>query len=386
MTSPETLELEAVDDALAGRYVAPEHAELAELALLLRDDRPEPVPAWATHLDRRVEARFPSRPRERKFRVWLRNVSPALGLAACVLLVIGLVSVSPGGDDSDEGGGSSGSSGSIATEEAPSGDAAGGTDADAPVLQDSAGRAKGGDPSSDRRDNRAQQLSASLTLAAPRREIDEVATQVGEVASNLGGFVQSSSVSSQEGGALDLRVPSDRLEQAIQRISRLGRVRELPRRSVDITANVVSARERLADARAERKSLLEQLANAVTVNETESIRARLEIVSREISRARRSLQPRQQRGQLRQRRGPARPAGGQRRRRGRLDAGRRARRRDAGARGRRRRARHRVGRAAALRADLAARVGCPPHGDPPPARARPRHGLTYPAGDDARER
>ena len=116
-----------------------------------------------------------------------------------------------------------------------------------------------------------------------------MATQVGEVASNLGGFVQSSSVSSQQGGALDLRVPSDRLEQAIQRISRLGRVRELQRRSVDITANVVSARERLADARAERKSLLEQLANAVTVNETESIRARLEIVSREISRARRSL-------------------------------------------------------------------------------------------------
>ena len=106
MTNPETLELEAVDNALAGRYVAPEHAELAELALLLRDDRPEPAPAWATHLDRRVEARFPSRPRERKFRVWLRNVSPALGLAACVLLVIGLVTLPTGSDDSDEGGSS----------------------------------------------------------------------------------------------------------------------------------------------------------------------------------------------------------------------------------------------------------------------------------------
>ncbi len=51
----------------------------------------------------------------------------------------------------------------------------------------------------------------------------------------------------------------------------------------------MSARERLSDARAERKSLLMQLANAVTVNETESIRARLEIVSREIASARRSL-------------------------------------------------------------------------------------------------
>ena len=63
MTSPETLELEAVDAALAGRYVAPEHAELADLALLLRDERPQPAPAWATHLDRRVEAGFPAKPK-----------------------------------------------------------------------------------------------------------------------------------------------------------------------------------------------------------------------------------------------------------------------------------------------------------------------------------
>ena len=116
-----------------------------------------------------------------------------------------------------------------------------------------------------------------------------MSTRVADVAADLGGFVQSSTISSQEGGSLELRVPSDRLETAIQRISRLGRVRELSRRSVDITANVVSARERLSDARAERKSLLAQLANAVTVNETESIRARLEIVSREISSARRAL-------------------------------------------------------------------------------------------------
>ena len=287
MTSPETLELEAVDNALAGRYVAPEHAELAELALLLRDDRPEPDPGWATHLDRRAEAGFPARPRERKFWVWFRNASPALGLATCVvLLIVGAATLGDGGDDidalSDSGGGST-----AATESAP---AEGAADLDAPAdsrFKESS--RSSGDPSSDRRRARAEQRSAALTLAASRREIDSVATRVGEVASGLGGFVQSSSVSSNEGGSLDLRVPSDRLEQAIQRISRLGRVRELSRRSVDITANVVSARERLSDARAERKSLLVQLANAVTVNETESIRARLEIVSREISSARRSL-------------------------------------------------------------------------------------------------
>ena len=287
MTSPETLELEAVENALAGRYVAPEHAELAELALLLRDDRPEPTPAWATHLDRRAEAGFPARPRERKFRVWLRNVSPALGLATCVvLLVIGAAALPGGGDDDEAGSGGSGAS--TAAEEPATVESVPQSDApDDAALQRSSGG--GGDPRSDKRRDRAEQLSASLTLAAARRDIDGVSTQVADVAADLGGFVQSSTISSQQGGSLELRVPSDRLETAIQRISRLGRVRELSRRSVDITANVVSARERLSDARAERKSLLVQLANAVTVNETESIRARLEIVSREISSARRAL-------------------------------------------------------------------------------------------------
>jgi hypothetical protein len=81
-------------------------------------------------------------------------------------------------------------------------------------------------------------------------------------------------------------VPSPRLDDAIARLSDLAVVRELSRDSLDITSAVVSARDRLQDARAERRSLLEQLEDAVTVNETESIRARLRIVSREIAAAR----------------------------------------------------------------------------------------------------
>jgi Domain of unknown function (DUF4349) len=288
MTSPETLELEAVDAALAGRYVAPEHAELAELALLLRDDRPEPAPAWATHLDRRVEAGFPARPRERRVWIWVRNVAPAGGLVACVVAIVAAAAViEPGGDDSESGAG-----GGTVT---PLSDSAGGgesaSQSEEPALSDRAVQphSRSGDPGTDRRERRAQQRSASLTLATARRDIDRVAAQVADVTGQLGGFVSSSSVSSNQGGLLQLRVPSDRLDSAIQRLSRLGRVRELQRRSVDITSSVVSARERLTDARAERKALLEQLAEADTVNETESIRERLEIVSREIARARRSL-------------------------------------------------------------------------------------------------
>jgi hypothetical protein len=281
MTSPETLELEAVDAALAGRYVAPEHAELADLALLLRDERPEPAQVWATRLDRRAEAGFPAPPR-RRF-VWLRKAAPAIAIAVCLLpVVLAAALIDRGGDEFE----SSGGAGGAMSEEAGGGAGLAREDSGGGVQPET--RA-GGDPDSDRRSSRAQERSASLTLAAPRREIDRVAAQVADVTAQLGGFVASSTISSNEGGALVLRVPSDRLDTAIQRLSKLGRVRELSRRSVDITSSVVSARERLRDARTERKALLEQLADADTVVETESIRERLEIVSREIASARRSL-------------------------------------------------------------------------------------------------
>src|SRR5215217_2438522 len=121
MTSPETFELEAVDAALAGRYVAPEHAELAELALLLRDDRPEPTPAWATHLDRRVEAGFPARPKKRRDWTWLRTAAPAAVVASLLLIIVAGGALSGGGGDSDDSGGGTAASSSSGQESADSG-------------------------------------------------------------------------------------------------------------------------------------------------------------------------------------------------------------------------------------------------------------------------
>jgi uncharacterized protein DUF4349 len=273
MTSPEALELEAVDAALAGRYVAPEHAELAELALLLRDDRMEPAPAWATRLDRRVEAGFPARPKASR-RAWLLKASPAIAMVVIFGPIIVLAALNRGGDDDSGSSGSVEAIGHSAPAEGLRGDSSAGSSAAAPDVI---------------RQARSVQRSATLTLAAPRREIDSVAAEIGNVTADLGGYVARSSVSSTDGGSLQLRVPSSKLDTAIQRLSKLGKVRDLSRNSEDITAQVVSARERLTDARAERKSLLRQLADAVTVNETESIRARLRIVSQEIASARNSL-------------------------------------------------------------------------------------------------
>jgi len=275
MTSPETLELEAVDAALAGRYVAPEHAELAELALLLRDDRPQPAPGWATQLDRRVAAGFPARPKPRRQCLWLRQAAPVLAIFAVLGPIIALAALTGGGDDS---GSSAGGSSSVSSDGAESsGSLAAPQSRTAPA------------PSADSVRTRKVQRSAALTLAAARRDIDRVAGDISDVASEVGGYVARSSVTSSTGGDLQLRVPSARLDLTIQRLSKLGKVRQLSRNAQDITGAYVSARSRLADARAERKSLLKQLANATTLNETESIRARLRDVSREIALARSSL-------------------------------------------------------------------------------------------------
>ena len=146
-----------------------------------------------------------------------------------------------------------------------------------------------GSPRSDGRAKRAVERSASLTLAARPRDIDGVSARIQAVTNQHGGFVVSSTVSSSEGGGggtFELRIPTSNLDEAIDALSRLGRVRERAQRSQDITAETVSARSRLKDARTERKSLLRQLAAAVTVNETAAIRTRLDLVSREIEQAR----------------------------------------------------------------------------------------------------
>ena len=301
MTAPEAAELEAVDAALAGRYVHPEHAELAELALLLRDDRPEPAPAWATQLDRRAQARFPARPRKKRDWTFFRERRAGDGARARDRVAR---RASPRtcrraatttrarqrrrgdrgrGCRRDQRGQPGGGGAGAAT-------GGGALDLAAPEGAPQAAP-KAGDPNSDSRatavTSSARRRSRSRRRAA---ELDRVAGQIGDVAADVGGFVDRSSITSSEGGSLRLRVPTGQLDTAIRGdLATSGSVRDLSRNSVDITSNVVSARDRLTEARTERESLLRQLAQADTVNETESIRARLDIVAREIAAAEGSL-------------------------------------------------------------------------------------------------
>jgi hypothetical protein len=320
MSTPDTLtrELAALDDALAGRAVDPDLADLAELAVALRDDRPAPDPAFTRTLDTRVERGFPraATARRRRGIKWPRVTLPALGVAASVFLVLVIATSIPKGGDGGEDAGS-GAGGSIATtEEAPTnsasepsasakqraaGDESATSDSAKPVTPSSSGSSGApsaaiaplppspGNPGADRSARRSVERSAELVLATPPREIDRAAAEILRVTDELGGYVVTSTVSSNSSGQFELRVPERRLQAALSRLSRVAKVRQRTQSAQDITGAVVSVRERLKDARTERRSLLRQLAAATTPNQTSSIRARLRLVSGQIASAKRDL-------------------------------------------------------------------------------------------------
>jgi hypothetical protein len=125
-----------------------------------------------------------------------------------------------------------------------------------------------------------------MTLAAPPARIDEVASAAGTTATALGGFVASSEVTAGQGAQLELRVPSERLDAAVARLQRLGHVRALQRATLDITGDLHTARQAVADLRAERASLLRRLAAAGTPRIADHVRARLGVVTRRLNDAR----------------------------------------------------------------------------------------------------
>jgi len=101
------------------------------------------------------------------------------------------------------------------------------------------------------------------------------------VSSQVSGSADDSSVA-----RFDLAIPATELQSALADLSELADVKARSESTLDITEPFVAAREQLADARAELESLLTQLADADTPNETASIRARIDIVRGEIAGAR----------------------------------------------------------------------------------------------------
>jgi hypothetical protein len=330
-------ELDALDRALAGEAVAPDLESVAVLARELRAARPEPVEPFAAALDERAAEGFlgaaGASPLNR-LRGWLATARPVrllapAGAVATLAIVVSVAVIQSGGVDggprdlslrADDpvqapppggtaGGGTAGLSDPASAgeaEKAPAVDsvAAGGAgsavaeDAAAPggaggaVAEDAAHPAgdaellpappiaRPSDGLAPGRRSRAVERSATLELSTEPDEFADVTDGVIGVTDRYRGFVVSSQESSSgetSRATFELAVPSQRLQQALADLSALAHVEARTEGSLDITAPTVSARARLADARAEVTSLRRQLAEADTAEETQEIRARLDV-------------------------------------------------------------------------------------------------------------
>ena len=318
--------LMAVDATLAGDPVDPEYAELAELALILRDERPRTSDAFTARLDARVERRF-ARPAQAARGTGLRRVFgnslaglAAAGLATALVIVIAngshgssnfssssaasagatvVSSASAAGSTSASAGAAAGSSGQDLTpalkSPKPAERSAIPRSSHAPTANGAASGAASSSASSAATATSPPQTviptptipgqrqvvqSAQLILGVAPKQIDDVSQQVFNVVGQEKGYVNGSNVTSggpDSNAFFQLSVPSANLAATLAALSELRGAHVVSRsdNTNDITAAVGGAGQRLAEARALRRSLLKQLANATTTEEVTSIQARL---------------------------------------------------------------------------------------------------------------
>jgi len=274
--------LAVIDRTLAGDPVPAQDAELAELTLLLADERPRPADGFAAALDARVASRFAPAPRlapaatpegsgaqrggGRRLRPgrWLYGpgLAGAIGVAVAVAII-----VVPGSGGSTASSDASSSAGAAASSAAQSTSSAA---ASAPTGSLQAGGAG----------NRQVIQGAQLDLSTRPSRIDDVAHQVFTVVSAQHGVVESSNVTATNGLAggaqFSLTVPNQNLGPAMAALSRLRGAQVLSRNDVsrDVTGRAGGGRQ-LADARALRTALLRKLALATTTAAIDSLRLQI---------------------------------------------------------------------------------------------------------------
>lgn len=305
--------LQAIDATLAGEPVDPQHAELAELALLLASERPEIDAAFASSLDGLIDRRFAKRAGAKARRRWLFAPSAMVGVAAAAAVVVVIASggfgsslgvsassssassssaSSAGALAPDVGGASAGhaSSSGAAASSAPAAKvpsvapaerlvppAASAPTAAAPTAAGSGTSASPQPPANGRKIIQ----SASLNLAVAPSRMDDVAQQVFDVIGAEKGIVNHSTVTATGGSdgyaEFQLSVPSSSLSQTMSELSRLRGANVVSRTdaSQDVNGQFVSTNRRLADARTLRTALLKQLAGATTTAEIDSLTGRI---------------------------------------------------------------------------------------------------------------
>jgi Domain of unknown function (DUF4349) len=317
-------ELAALDAALAGDDVPAGMEGLEALVGDLRAERATPEAEFGDTLDAWAAAGFPRGRRpglsERatdsdmggRARMFLASITPrrlayAGGAAATlVAIVIGVSQINwPETADDDD----SADSGGAATE-LEQAEPATGTDQAVPdvvptdgggarlneeaarssVLKDDrvSGFSQGAQGPARGEEERKVERDIQMTLTAPSDEVQDVTNEaIGIVRSHRGIVEQSNSAVGDERSVatLQLVIPTRQLDSAIGQLSDLADVKSLNEGTLDITRPFLDAKDQLADLRAEREGIRNQLADAESQDEIDQLKQRLAIVNDQIAQA-----------------------------------------------------------------------------------------------------
>ncbi len=286
LTSPELeAELAALDAALRGEDVGREHAELATLATALRETRPRPNEELVRSLDARAAQGFARKRARGRIEVVRRH--RAFAVAAVALLAVAVVI--PVGLSSRSSGDKSASDHAAEPSAVRRGDLAVAPAASPSASAGASTAAKAPSPGA-----RQVEHTAALDVGVAPSSIQSAAQQVFTLASAFHGYVQQSSVSSgtgeQGGASFQLRVPSANLPGAIAALAHLGHVRSENEATNDVTEEMGSLQRSLGDAKAERQSLLAQLARSAEPEALETLKRKLQAVDTHIAQLTGSIQ------------------------------------------------------------------------------------------------
>ncbi len=128
-----------------------------------------------------------------------------------------------------------------------------------------------------------REISVTVRLTFTVSDVEVAATKASSIATSLGGYIQSSSISD-EGGYIILKVPRERLSEALSLLKSLGKLEREEFNTIDLTNSIVDVDARLRNAKAEEGRLLELLNKAENMNDILEIEGRLSAVREKIER------------------------------------------------------------------------------------------------------
>jgi hypothetical protein len=280
-----------------------------DIEAALRSLRPSPSPGFATDLDARVAAGFPTARVELATRLswareWLRTVTPrqllataGAGALAAIVVLTAVVAISGGRPSSNSNGGESSSSGSSllgytnyfdgSAASSPGEAHFGGAQSSSPSSAAgsaiprsvTAGAKQTSGPFASQANHRQIERSAQIVLGADPSQLRDDAAEVFGVVHDSDGIVLSSSIRDGGNGAasahFELLIPSAKLDDALAGFSQIDEVRSRSDATTDVTAPAIGLSERLRDANAKIEGLLTQLAEASTDTERAAVEAQL---------------------------------------------------------------------------------------------------------------